>query len=150
MLSQRNPADSSRHSTLKSSRLILLQTLCRRQKTQLLRNQANPHSFANIPGGVALALETWRKARSLVMEPHELQSGSGALRHCGNECTMSWASSTGLCCSSEATTHLDDRWTCLKNGGLPSTFRINTCKSVSKQRTLTIFRINTYEIRGRG
>ena len=26
-----------------------------------------------------------------------------------------------------------------------TTFRINTCKSVSKQRTLTCFRINTYE-----
>src|SRR6266481_5825488 len=26
-----------------------------------------------------------------------------------------------------------------------TTFRINTCKSVSKQRTLTPFRINTYE-----
>ena len=29
-------------------------------------------------------------------------------------------------------------------------FRINTCKSVSKQRTLTPFRINTYEKRGEG
>jgi len=29
-------------------------------------------------------------------------------------------------------------------------FRINTCKSVSKQSTLTPFRINTYEKRGRG
>ena len=31
-----------------------------------------------------------------------------------------------------------------------TTFRINTCKSVSKQRTLTIFRINTYEKQGEG
>ena len=31
-----------------------------------------------------------------------------------------------------------------------STFRINTCKSVSKQRTLTIFRMNTYEKQGEG
>src|SRR5260370_40658789 len=32
-----------------------------------------------------------------------------------------------------------------------TSFRINTCKSVSKQRTLTPFRINTYEKhRGRG
>jgi hypothetical protein len=30
-----------------------------------------------------------------------------------------------------------------------TTFRINTCKSVSKQRTLTPFRINTYKNRGR-
>src|SRR5713101_2890417 len=31
-----------------------------------------------------------------------------------------------------------------------TTFRINTCKSVSKQRTLTIFRINTCEKQGEG
>jgi hypothetical protein len=31
-----------------------------------------------------------------------------------------------------------------------TTFRINTCKSVSKQRTLTIFRMNTYEKTGEG
>jgi hypothetical protein len=31
-----------------------------------------------------------------------------------------------------------------------TTFRINTCKSVSKQRTLTPFRINTYKKGGRG
>jgi hypothetical protein len=30
-----------------------------------------------------------------------------------------------------------------------SPFRINTYKSVSKQRTLTIFRMNTYEKTGR-
>src|SRR5713226_6359432 len=29
-------------------------------------------------------------------------------------------------------------------------FRINTCKSVSKQRTLTTFRMNTYEEQGEG
>src|SRR5713101_5826428 len=31
-----------------------------------------------------------------------------------------------------------------------TTFRINTCKSVSKQRTLTIFRMNTYAKQGEG
>ena len=31
-----------------------------------------------------------------------------------------------------------------------TTFRINTCKSVSKQTTLTPFRMNTYEKRGEG
>src|SRR5260370_37496843 len=31
-----------------------------------------------------------------------------------------------------------------------TTFRINTCKSVSKQKTLTTFRINTYEKQGEG
>ena len=32
----------------------------------------------------------------------------------------------------------------------PTTFRMNTCKSVSKQSTLTTFRMNTYEKRGEG
>src|SRR6266851_7963483 len=31
-----------------------------------------------------------------------------------------------------------------------TTFRINTCKSVSKQRTLTTFRMNTYKKQGEG
>src|SRR5712692_6196151 len=31
-----------------------------------------------------------------------------------------------------------------------SSFRMNTCKSVSKQRTLTTFRMNTYEKQGEG
>ena len=37
-----------------------------------------------------------------------------------------------------------------KFDALLSTFRMNTCKSVSKQRTLTAFRMNTYEKRGGG
>jgi len=31
-----------------------------------------------------------------------------------------------------------------------NSFRINTCKSVSKQRTLTTFKMNTYANRGGG
>src|SRR6266481_1297220 len=37
-----------------------------------------------------------------------------------------------------------------RSGSLLTTFRMNTCKSVSKQRTLTIFRINTCEKPGGG
>ncbi len=36
---------------LNSRRLILLQTLCGREKRQLLSNQAKPHSFCKTPGG---------------------------------------------------------------------------------------------------
>ncbi len=40
---------------------------------------------------------------------------------------------------------------CCKNTETPlTTFRINTCKSVSKQRTLTPFRMNTYKKQGEG
>src|SRR5260370_2752449 len=38
----------------------------------------------------------------------------------------------------------------LQNAMPVSSFRINTCESVSKQRTLTSFRINTYEKPGGG
>ena len=39
----------------------------------------------------------------------------------------------------------------LHNFGAPiNTFKMNTCKSVSKQRTLTSFRMNTYAKRGEG
>jgi hypothetical protein len=38
----------------------------------------------------------------------------------------------------------------LWKGGTLTTFRINTCKSVSKQTTLTTFRMNTCEKRGGG
>ncbi len=45
--------------------------------------------------------------------------------------------------------HLADGFKNTKTATL-TTFRINTCKSVSKQRTLTPFRINTYGKRGEG
>src|SRR6266478_4366201 len=40
----------SRHSSLNSRPFNLLQPLCRRQKSQLLWNQANPASFCKTPG----------------------------------------------------------------------------------------------------
>jgi len=38
----------------------------------------------------------------------------------------------------------------MQNATPVSTFRMNTCKSVSKQRTLTTFRMNTYKKQGEG
>ncbi len=38
----------------------------------------------------------------------------------------------------------------MQNATLINPFRINTCESVSKQRTLTTFRMNTYEKQGEG
>ena len=86
-------------------RLILLQTLCRRQNTQLLWNQANPNSFAKTPE-------------------------VGVPRFPFQPPTAHYP---------PLTTH-----------SLLSTFRMNTCKSVSKQSTLTTFRMNTYAKRGGG
>ncbi len=58
------------HSSLNSRPFNLLRTLCRRQKDQLLCNQANPDSFAKTPGGYlststppfdsAVVCATWR------------------------------------------------------------------------------------------
>ncbi len=112
--SRRNLSYPSRRSSPNSRRLILLQTVCRRQKSQLLCNQANPNSFAKTPGvGVS--------------------PSSVPLCLCGNPDLSPLAKD----CKSTATATL-------------TTFRINTRKSVSKQRTLTPFRINTYKKTGEG
>src|ERR1700682_4207811 len=105
VLSRTNLADTSRHSSLNSQPVNLLQPLCRRQKSQLLWNQANPASFCKTPG--------WGVPRFPLQPP---------------------------------TAH----YPLLTTHSPLTTFKINTCKSVSKQRTLTLFRINTYEKRGGG
>jgi hypothetical protein len=45
-------------------------------------------------------------------------------------------------------THLESTPAKCEIGVTLTTFRINTSKSVSKQRTLTLFRMNTYEKEG--
>ena len=50
MLSRTNLADAPRHSSLNSRPVNLLRPLYRRQKSQLLWNQANPASFCKTPG----------------------------------------------------------------------------------------------------
>ena len=99
----------------KSCRVILLQTLCRSQKSQLLCNQANPNSL--------------RKMRGVGCASAQLRA---------------------LCVS--ALSFPFDLSPCLRRRDSSSTnsFRINTCKSVSKQTTLSSFRINTYEKQGEG
>ena len=84
----------------KSRPVILLRTLCRLQRSQVLCNQANPHSLAKTPG--------WGEGSS------SRYRSTNAKRHASKS------------------------------------FRINTCKSESKQRTLTTFRMNTYVKQGEG
>jgi hypothetical protein len=164
VLSRTDLAYSSRRSTPNHGPFIRLQPLCRPQKSQLLCNQANPASFSKMPG-------VWgRHPESNYGTPGvAYPSGTSVLR---SQCPLCCASSSicpspilcansalsasrrypfarfSLACghaarfarhSSLATRHF-----------LLSTFRINTCKSVSKQTTLTSFRINTYEKRGEG
>jgi hypothetical protein len=70
---------------LKSCRITLLQTLCRSQKSQLLCNQSNAHSFAKTPGVGYLATSALTGhpsrgishifVRPLFSQPYELLAG---------------------------------------------------------------------------
>ena len=117
--------------------LMLLRTLCRSQKSQLLWNQANPASFAKTPG---------------VGYPF---SATSVLR---SQCPLCCAFSVrrsftqSLVCEGPLRLHAVASHSQLSTVDCepqfrppPTPFRINTCKSVSKQTTLTPFRINTYE-----
>jgi len=132
----------SRRSTPNPRPFKSLQPLCRAQKTQLLWNQANPASFAKTPG---------------VGYPF---SATSVLR---SQCPLCCAFSVrpsftqSLVCEGPLRLHAVASHSQLSTVGCepqfrppPTPFRINTCKSVSKQTTLTPFRINTYEKQGEG
>ncbi len=136
MLSRTNLPHSSHRSTPNPRPLKSLQPLCRSQKSQLLWNQANPASFCKHPG--------WG-----------MPSQS---RPCGIS-NIQPLVSRPVCNSvneilAERPLVLPPASTrpgSLRDGRVPlTTFRINTCKSVSKQRTLTISRINTCAKTGEG
>ena len=114
-------ATSHAFTSHKSRVFISLPSLCRSQKSQLLCNQANPSSFAEIPG---------------VGCPHALS------RHAS-------LATQGRCFARHSFTPILEGPSA-RGHFLLSTFRINTCKSVSKQTTLTPFRINTCEKTGGG
>ena len=149
VLPRTNLAYSSSPSTLNPRHFIRLQPLCRPQKSQLLWNQANPASFVKTPGvwgghpdpifGLSAGVDEDSRCRrrNYGTPGRAYPSGTSVLR-----------SQRSLCCASScifarhsslATRHF-----------LPSTFRINTCKSASKQTTLSPFRINTCEKPGEG
>ena len=115
-----------------------LQPLCRLQKSQLLWNQANPASFSKSPGvGYTLTSRPCgiSKLRNLFSRP------SCNLVNAAPEPVHLSPSLSPLCSDLGAL--------CVKSfpafQGPLTPFRINTCKSVSKQTTLTPFRITTYE-----
>src|SRR5260370_12610474 len=122
------------HNSLNSSPLNSLQPLCRRQKSQPLWNQANPSSFSKIPGcGVGhpernYGIPGWGG----YPDPVPLHFSSPPCPLCSN---------LGALCVKPFLAFAGRQAQMVP----PTTFRINTCKSVSKQRTLTPFRINTYE-----
>jgi hypothetical protein len=124
VLSRTNLTYPSRRSSPKSHRLILLRTLCRRQKRQLLWNQPNPNSFCKIP---------W------VGYP-ECNYGTPGVGVSPSSMPLC------LCGNPDLSPRAKD----CKNTETATAFRMNTCKSVSKQTTLTTFRMNTYAKRGEG
>ena len=151
MLSRTNLPYSSRRSTPNPRPFKSLQPLCRSQKSQLLWNQANPASFAKTPGvGVPRKNRPMESATYSLFSPDLFLTwltpcfaGSVSRCLCGNRdfsATFSRHLFTPVLEGSLATRHFP-----------LSTFRINTCKSATKQTTLTISRINTYaKTRGGG
>src|SRR5258708_21500359 len=148
VLSRRNLADPARRSSPNPRLFILLRTLLRSEKTQLFYNRANPHDFCKTPG-VGVPLHAGRcteakKCPSVSPLPATLtHSVSRKSFRCNSYAnTLDRGVTPPLKSFSPLATH---------NSPLTLTpFRINTCKSVSKQRTLTCFRINTYEKTGGG
>jgi hypothetical protein len=105
--------------------LNLLQPLRRREKSQPLWNQANPASFSETPG-VGYTPTT---------------------RPCGIS-NLQILLSRSIC---KLVNAIPAEPPCLPDSSAPlTTFRINTCKSVTKQTTLTTRRINTYAKTGEG
>src|SRR5258708_21777537 len=148
VLSRRNLADPARRSSPNPRLFILLRTLLRSEKTQLFYNQANPHSFCKTPGvGVPLRGDRCTEAQKCP----SVSPLPATLTHS--------VSRKSFRCNSYANT-LDRGVTPPPKSSSPlatrhsplalTPFRINTCKSVSKQRTLTTFRMNTYAKQGEG
>src|SRR5260370_349835 len=124
-----------------SRHLNRLQPLCRREKLQPLWNQANPASFSKMPGcGVGHPERNYGTPRVWVSRT-VLRDTAGGI------------STSGLSGSTLLTILLGEPISspfCLISDRSSISFRISTCKSVSKQTTLTPFIINTYEKPGEG
>src|SRR6266852_3894982 len=188
------------HNGLNSSLLNHLQPLCRRQKSQLLWNQANPASFSKIPGWGGYPECFYGTPGVWGGHPDPvfgLSAGVDEDSRCRrrNYGIPGWGGYPDPAFGLSAGVDEDSRcrrrfygtpgvWgghpdpvplhfssppcpPCSGLGALcvkpflafagrqaqmvpPTTFRINTCKSVSKQMTLTPFRINTYAKTGGG
>jgi hypothetical protein len=139
---------------------MLLQTLCPRQKSQPLCNQANPASFQKTPGVWGGPLPSLDLHESQVTSHKSRPSSCAETQKCRSASPLPATLTHSLSrnpfpCHSYANTR--DRgvtpaprfFSPLTTRHSPlqflNTFKINTCKSVSKQRTSSPFRINTYE-----
>ncbi len=136
MLSRRNLADASRRSSLNPRLFNSLQPLYGLFPTPLLCFQQLAASFPKSPG--------WGVSKHVSLPTH--QPALSSLRQLSALCACPsgrWVSALSF---AVAFVRSSRRFLCPPL----STFRINTCKSVSKQRTLTTFRMNTYAKQGEG
>ena len=153
MLSRRSPADPTRRSSPNPRLFIVLRTLLRSERTQLSYNKANPHSFDKTPG-VGVPLRVLLSCTDTQRSPF-VSSLFATLAHsmlrksfpCRSYANTRDRGATPPPKSFSPLVYPERLW---RRATRPSPlaltpFRINTCKSVSKQTTLTSFRINTYE-----
>jgi hypothetical protein len=141
------PFNSCHPARIHNSRcFILLQTLCRRQKTQPLCNQANPNSFLQNTRGRGTSARSQRSLR-LTLSPRRVHPACPSF-----EASREGRVIISLCFCRHSATLLGERTHPFSRRSLCalSTFRINTSKSVSKQMTLTPFRMNTCQKPGGG
>src|SRR5260370_18359109 len=152
VLSRRNLADPARRSSPNPRLFTLLRTLLRSEKTQLFHDQANPHSFCKTPGvGVPLRGDRCTEAQKCPsVSPLSATLTDSVSRKsfpCHSYENTRDGGVTPPPKSFSPLVYSERLW---QRATRPSPlaltpFRINTCKSVSKQTTLTSFRINTYE-----
>jgi len=126
----------------------LLKSLASLLATPVLCFQQLAASFNKIPGWVGIPIRSLDSRRESTRTPGAGHAstghrGVGSLRHLRNFCvSLPWSEKGAL----------SFLFVCVP-ASLRSCiyFRMNTCESVSKQRTLTLFRMNTYaKPRGRG
>jgi len=147
VLSRTTLSYSSPHDSPNSRPLNRLRPLSRRQKSQLLWNQANPASFSKSPG-VGYTL-TSRSCEISKLQPLFSRPSCNLVNTIVAEPVHLSPSLSPLC--SDLSALCVKPFLAFAGRQAPLTpFRINTCKSVSKQTTLTSFRITTYEKQGEG
>src|SRR5260370_29784871 len=151
VLSRRNLPDPTRRSSPNPRLFILLRTLLRSEKTQLFYNQANPHSFCKTPGvGVPLHAGRCTEAQKCPsVSPLPATLTHSVSRKAFRSHSYANTRDRGATPPPKSFSPLVYPERLLRRATRPSplaltSFRINTCKSVSKQTTLTSFRINTY------
>ena len=148
MLSRTALSYSSLNGSLNSRPLNRLQPLCRPQKSQLLWNQANPASFPRTPG-VGYTLKS--RPNGITNLPALFKPPSCNLANVILAEPLNLSSTPRPPCSDLHALRVKPFLAFAGRHAPLTAFRINTCKSVSKQTTLTPFRITTYaKPRGRG